>query len=255
MKRENIFLFLGVAALACLIGYNSWRDMGGGKPSSQAISVTKNDLARSWLVLTDLGLNTPPPDNQTVLIWAGSAVTDKEQTTVIPALTPVNLPQREADLIFKLDRVPKDTKSLINKIKAVAESWKKKNNAVIDVYLDCQCDPLNLRALDSLVTTMRFGAQQDYWIGAVLKRAWLENDPAAQKTAKNMIRNMRAYIYDAGEAARDGETLLETLKKLNSFGVEFALRIDALPEPTPEFVKELRPLFYFKGFIPVWNPS
>lgn len=245
-RRKHKPYVLIVLTVIAVVGFMTWQDM-------QAI--TDKNIARLKMMQYVAASEDPQavPDNKMpLIIEAGSfsTQTDTQEATFTPSAIPAqNVAQREISLIFQLDNVPEALGTTTDRLVQVAEQWKRHNNIMNEIIFDWQIDNPPLDKLPVFANMLSASIKRDLWIGMILQRKWFKDAP---ESALEMVRKTRAvqsYIFDIKEAAREGESLADTVAALNTLNVPFLLIVDKIPEERGDISDLAAANELFSGFV------
>lgn len=245
-RRKHKPYVLIVLAVIAAVGYMTWQDM-------QAI--TDKNIARLKMMQYVAASEDPQavPDNKMpLIIETGSFVTDGETQEAVftpSAITAQNVPQREINLIFKLDAVPQALGTTTDTMLQAIEEWKRHNNIMTEIIFDWQVDSPPLDQLPVFATMLISSIQRDLWAGMVLQRKWFETAPETALAMAQKTRAVRSYIFDIREASRPGESLADTVAALNALNVPFLLIVDKMPEDRDDISDLSGANELFSGFV------
>lgn len=245
-RRKHKPYVLIVLAVIAAVGYMTWQDM-------QAI--TNKNIARLKMVqyvAASEGPQAVPDNKMPLIIEAGSFATDSETQEAVftPSAIPAqNVAQREVNLIFKLDAVPQALGTTTDTMLQTVEDWKRHNNIMTEIIFDWQVDNPPLDQLPVFATMLISSIKRDLWAGMVLQRKWFETAPGTALAMAQKTRTVRSYIFDIKEAAREGESLADTVAALNTLNVPFLLIVDKMPEDRGDISDLAAANELFSGFV------
>ncbi|MBI1216857.1 MAG: hypothetical protein GC185_13725 [Alphaproteobacteria bacterium] len=249
-RKEKGFLAIGFLIAAVIVGYGAWSDMHR-KDDAQARPGSYN---RIYYVGNEGDLEHLPDDSYPVAALAGSFTakggTKGGADSFAPSdIKPVNFPQREADLFYRLDGIPVQLGPFYDALDKSIDKWHSANNFFNTVYLQDTDPKDSLEDLSNLCAAVKNHLQHDYSINVFIDRDAL----AAQKDPKvflgNMTKNVWTIIFDAETAQKPGETLAQTILALNAYESPFLVAV----HEKPDVAKVLQAIHgktkYFMGFL------
>lgn len=245
-RRKHKPYVLIVLAVIVAVGYMTWQDMQ---------ATTDQSIARLRMMQYVASSEDPqdmPKNKMPLIIEAGSfkTDTDTQEVTFAPAAIPAqNVAQREINLVFKLDAIPETLDTTTETMLQTVADWKRHNNIMTEIIFDWQIDTPPLEQLPVFATMLISSINRDLWAGMVLQRKWFEETPEAALEMARKTRAVRSYIFDIKEAARNGESLADTLAALNALNVPFLLMTDKIPENKSDLSDLSTTNELFSGFI------
>lgn len=242
-RKHKPYVFIVIALMAA-VGFMTWQDMQ---------KVADKNIARlkmAQYVRADEDPQTIPANHLPLYIEAGAITTNAENGAADftpSALAPQTVAQREINLIVQIDHVPNTLTGAAEHISKLAADWKGHNNILNELVMDWQIEnpPLDKMALFATMATESMS--RSYWMAMILKRSWFDADPQIVM-ALGRTRAVNSYIFDIQEAARDGETLAETIAALNALQINFVMIADTLP-PRDVLADLSAANDFFHGFI------
>lgn len=225
-KTDKRIVAAGVLFISAIVGYKTWKDM-------QPHEVVKRDFTFTSYIIADRQdeLSNFPKGVDSVIAWAGDVKLDGDAGDVAESpLTPVNLPQMETIVLLRIDSLPHAYASLFTKVNNEVIRWRSAGNLINDVYFDYASDDVDLEKLGLFSDALHAHAKNEYYTVIQLRRKVVEADPDFRNKMANMLKSVEFFVYDAKEAAQPGESLADTVKRLNGEGLPFSLRVTELPD-------------------------
>jgi hypothetical protein len=245
-RQKKPYVIIFVIALA-LITFGAFRDM-------TKLAEPKEDATYPlsyYYVDNDADFQGLPRDTSPLMLHVGRLV-PKDSTYVIEHtdIEATTLPQREVSLVMDIADMPERAGLFGEAIQSEITRWKRKNNKIAEIVLEWKTDHPDIDRLDYVTTGLHDYLRLDYWIGVVLQRAWIENNPESLAWLQSFRTGLRSYIFDIKEAAREGETLGDTIAALNAYGFPFLIRTEDMPQQKfGRALREANKNFY--GFVPI----
>jgi len=214
--KPYVFIVLGIIAA---VSFMTWQDMQ---------RIADKNIARLKLAQYVRASENPQdmPANRLPLYLEAGAVSD---AGFMPTLPPQTIAQREINLLVNIDHVPANMTGAGEQLTQLVADWKSKNNILSELVLNWQVDAPDIEKMPVFATMLAESMQNAQWIGMVLQRRWFDDKPEALLDMARRTRKVTAYIFDIKEAARDGETLADTIAALNALNLSFLLIVDKLP--------------------------
>lgn len=224
-RKHKPYVFIVLAVIAA-VGFMTWQDMQ---------KIADKNIARLKLAQYVYAADDPqaiPANRLPLYLEAGTIVTDAEtgEAGFTPAIAPQTVAQREINLITKIDHVPASMTGAGAHLTTLAADWKAQNNILNELVLDWQVETPDFEKMPVFATMIAETMNNAQWIGMILQRSWFDQTPEAALDMARRTRAVTSYIFDIDEAARDGETLADTVAALNKLNISFLLIVDTLPE-------------------------
>lgn len=148
-------------------------------------------------VASDADIAFIPDDYTNLTIWQGNLVPQPNGNIDITGtpVTPVNLPQRQIDLGFRLVSLPAQAQAeLVRTIGALFHAWENKNNLVMDATIDIrQLDTTPVSALDNLLTALHEAYKQEYRYTLIFDP--LNKDDMLVKLDDSALEKLMTKVY------------------------------------------------------------
>lgn len=236
-KHKHIIIpvLIGIAAV---IGYQSWKDL---QPRKQQQGTEYFEVVRD-----NAALKEREGDEKAAIfaVWAGDIVADRDDVTLAPSpVRPVNLPQREIILLYRLQGLPEDNDAVAKAIGPSARDWKRVGNFVNTIYLDFGKDAPDLASLGEAAERWKAALNRDYLFGVTLPRAALEKLERPKDALAGLDKGVHVLIFDANEAVKEGETLFQAIEAIGGYEYPFLMRVAEIPREPPPAVRR------FAGFL------
>ena len=243
-KTDKRIVAAGLLGLALIIGYQSWDDFQLRVRPQPEFTYTPFFLARDTA-----GLAAVPKETTKVVVWAGDLKADGPVTFTPSNLAPKIFEQREVMVMLNLDNLPADPSAIYEEISKAVEPWKNAGNIINDVYIDYRGDTPDFGALETFVNGLWAYMRREIYVVLQVKRGNTIGDPVHRNKMANLLKGVQYYAYDTKEVAKAGETLTQTISRLDAEGMPFMLRTGTKPD-TAALVKEIpEPKQYFQGFL------
>lgn len=243
-KTDKRIVAAGILALGLIVGYQSWDDMQPKEAPRNEFTYTPYVVADEQAELKDFHQGATA-----AIAWIGDIKAGGETLEYTPSpITPITLPQMSMMLMFRLDTLPKHFSPLFDQIASAVQPWIKAGNIVNDIYIEYGDENPNLEGLAAFTNGLRGHLQREFFIVLQLKRKAFEDDPLARKKLGNMLKSVEFFSYDVKEAAKAGESLAQTVIRIDGQEVPFMLRATDMPD-IPALEKDItEPRQYFNGF-------
>lgn len=225
-RKHKPYVFI-VIAIVAVVSFLTWQDMQ---------KIADKNIARLKMAQYVRANEDPqniPANRLPLYIETGAITTDAATGSAdfIPsAIAPQTVAQREINLIVKIDHVPDTLTGAAEHIGTLAADWKSRNNILNELVMDWQVENPPFDKMALFATMMAESMSRSYWMAMILKRSWFDADPAAAAATLGRTRFVTSYIFDIKEAARNNETLAETIAALNALNINFLVIADKLPE-------------------------
>lgn len=246
-RKKKPYVIIFVIALA-LIAFGAFRDMSKlSEPDEDATYPL-----RYYYVDNASDFAGLPRDTSPVMLHVGTLDKDENGAYHInhTDVEPITLPQREVTIVIDMDDMPERAGIFGENILDEVTRWKRKNNKIAEIFLEWKTETADEEKLNYVTTGLYDYVRLDYWIGVVMRRSWLEQNPALAAWPQSKPFGLRHYMFDIKEAAREGETLADTIAALNAYDFPFLIRTEDMPRQ--KFGRELRASNKnFYGFVPI----
>lgn len=243
-RKHKPYVFI-VIAIMTAVGFMTWQDMQ---------KIADKNIARLKMAQYVRASENPqdiPANRLPLYIEAGDITTNPDTGDIEftpTAIPPQTIAQREINIIIGIDHVPESTTSgALEHITQLAADWKKQNNILNELVLNWQPPEPRLEKMAAFATYTAESLQQSYWMGMIIKRSWFDKEPQ-QATTFGRTKDVTSYIFDIKEAARDGETMADTIAALNALKINFRVILDNMPERS-ELADLAAANDFFHGFI------
>ena len=195
--NNKILNSLSILGLIVVVGVMSWRDMNPkiDTDTSSALgmityyagtgitpAMIPND--NSWPITVGLGEFSTTPDGKTV--WTPQG------------MPPTTIAQRQINLQFHFNSLPRDPAETVKKLKAIAEDWKHKGDTINVLVLDYTPEKPDLKAYSALLKAAHDTFIKSYVIYAGVNILWAEGP---QKEAlKDLQDNSPQFLIHLPQA-------------------------------------------------------
>ncbi|HYD18928.1 MAG TPA: hypothetical protein VEF76_10660 [Patescibacteria group bacterium] len=250
-KTDKRITAAGIAIAAAIIAYGAWKDLHPLlQPQVKAASFT------SYKMLHDVKDPAALAKDQTSsFIFPIGEIKGDDGVFVPSSLKPVSLPQQETVLLLTLDKVPSHFSPVYDSLREPVKAWSRSGSLVNDVFIDYSENPPDLDRIGPFTSGLRAYLQRQYWIILGVRRTALPFSQENRTKLANMLKGIEFIVYRMEDVEKTGETLGQTITRIDKEGLPFLLRVKALPD-YDALKKELpEGKQNFSGFVLGQQPS
>jgi hypothetical protein len=245
-RKEKVYISIGIIIASLAIGYGTWRDL---HPAQDPIAA-QGSFNRTYYVADQSHLEHVPQDNYALVALAGTYTHSKDKDGFASSdIIPVNFPQREADLLFRLDGIPAKLSPLYEAIDEKIDQWHGENNFFNTLYLQDVNPDDSLESQDNLFVSIRNHLKGDYSLNVFIRRADLEKMEKPGIFLENMNKNVWMFIFDEKEAKKPDESLAQMILDLEKYQAPFLVAIHKTPDIETLYKTIQDKAKHFQGFL------
>ncbi|MFH1158556.1 MAG: hypothetical protein V1721_06700 [Pseudomonadota bacterium] len=244
--KGKILPFLSILFLIAVVGVMSWRDMhpeaGGGKPEKLS----------SFTYHADTGV-TPamiPDDNNPVTIALGTFrhAPDGKTEWIPQGMPPAILAQRQVNLLFRFDGLPKNPAETLEKMQFLVKDWERQGNTAATLFLDYRPKTPDFRSYAEFLDAAHDRFRLTNSLGIVTDISWTdiqERDPFEQ-----LHKNIVLFQIDLPQPKIAPELFL----KLKRLRYAFLIRFPAGVLPADLDMRDYKKLMTLSGIVLTLDP-
>ncbi len=224
-KTDRRLIAAGLFILAMVIGFNAWRDMQPKPFVPQKATLT----AYTVISRDDDVAALKNDDTAAGIFWAGDIVGEPPAITPSP-VTPTGLTQQSSMPLFKMEKVPQQLSPLFTALATAIQPWTKGTSTVNDIYIDYLSLTPDLDSVGVMINGIRGYFEQQYWVIVGLRRGATTYPRETITKLGNMLKSVEYFVYQLNDVTAKGETLAQTVVRINKEGIPFMLRTDNKPD-------------------------
>jgi hypothetical protein len=246
LRLKNKYVLAFLAALFAFVVYQGWKDL---QPAEEKAEVKSIYIRSEYLTENAASFARLPDDNHMVVVNIGRLV--QKQGIVFEAsdIMPISLAGRETNLLIDMDITSEMALETIPEILSAVDTWKRKNIVLGHVFFRFNGAEPDLKIVGDLFAQVYKGLEKTYWMGIVMKRTWLDNDPSARTNLANLQKETRLFLLDGKEAVGKDEKLTDAIRALEKYNLPYMLMVDQAPADLKALGLELKDIKAFQGFL------
>lgn len=224
-KTDRRLIAAGLFILAMIIGFNAWKDM-----QPKTLVPQKATLTAYTLISRDEDVAELKKDDTAAgIFWAGDIAGDPPAITPSP-VTPTGLTQQSSVPLFKLEKVPQQLTPVFDALGTAIKPWTKGTSTVNDIYIDYLSPTPDLDSIGVMANGIYGHFEQQYWVIVGLRRDAATYPRETITKLGNMLKFIEYFVYRLDDVTAKGETLVQTVVRINKEGIPFMLRTDKKPD-------------------------
>lgn len=243
-KTDRRLIAAGLFILALVIGFNAWQDMQPKKGTVRTATLTAYTIVADQQAAEAAGNDA----SASVIFWAGGVVGTPPSFVPSP-LKPVILRQQSSMPLFTVETLPTNFSQFFAALDQPVAQWSATGGLVNDIYIDYTNPNPDFGTLGPLANGLRGHFENSYWVVVGLRRtpeAW----PSETRTKlANMLKAVEFFVYALEDVAIKGETILQTITRIDAEGLPFMLRSTTMPDYAALMREMPEGKQYFGGFI------